>query len=90
MSDYASDLAVFICCSDYTEEEADNILEMYFQRPLTNQEYAHCVCFIALAAYYWYIWAIYKQATGDSIDEWLLKFYRYAKQYTKKALAIIV
>ena len=37
MSDYASDLAVYICCSDYTYDEALHVLELYFQRPLTAE-----------------------------------------------------
>lgn len=88
LSDYASDLGVFICCSDYDEGEADRVLETYFQRPLTEGEYRHCVAYVALAAYHWFIWALYKEATGDPVGEWLYLWYRYAKTYSVKALAL--
>ena len=88
MSDYASDLGVFICCSDYDEDEADRVLETYFQRALTAEEYRHCIAFVALAAYHWFIWALYKEAAGDSVGEWLYLWYRYAKTYSAKALAL--
>lgn len=88
LSDYASDLGVFICCSDYDEDEADRVLETYFQRPLTEGEYRHCIAYVALAAYHWFIWALYKEATGDPVGEWLYLWYRYAKTYSIKALAL--
>ena len=88
LSDYASDLGVFICCSDYDEGEADRVLETYFQRTLTEGEYRHCIAYVALAAYHWFIWALYKEATGDPVGEWLYLWYRYAKAYSVKALAL--
>lgn len=88
LSDYASDLGVFICCSDYDEDEADRVLETYFQRPLTEGEYRHCIAYVALAAYHWFIWALYKEATGDPVGEWLYLWYRCAKTYSVKALAL--
>lgn len=88
LSDYASDLGVFICCSDYDEDEADRVLETYFQRVLTEGEYRHCIAYVALAAYHWFVWALYKEATGDPVGEWLYLWYRYAKTYSVKALAL--
>lgn len=88
LSDYASDLGVFICCSDYDEDEADRVLETYFQRVLTEDEYRHCIAYVALAAYHWFVWALYKEATGDPVGEWLYLWYRYAKTYSVKALAL--
>lgn len=88
MSDYASDLGVFVCCSDYSEAEADLVFEAYFQRPLTDSEYRHCIAYVALAAYHWFIWALYKESTGDPVGEWLYLWYRYAKTYASKALPL--
>ena len=88
MSDYASDLGVFICCSDYSEDEAEEVFEKYFQRTPTESEYRHCVAYVALAAYHWFIWALYKEAAGDSVGEWLYLWYRFAKSYSVKALTL--
>ena len=85
MSDYASDLGTFICCSDYTVEEADQVLATYFGRTPTAAERRHCMAYVALAAYYWYVWALYKEATGDPVGEWLHLWYGYARSYAKLA-----
>lgn len=88
MSDYASDLGVFICCSDYTEEEADRVLEVYFERPLSPEEYRHCIAYVALASYHWFIWALFKESTGNPVGEWLYLWYRLAKAYSAKAISL--
>lgn len=86
MSDYASDLGTFICCSDYDRDEADHVLSLYFGRELTDEERRHCVAYVALAAYYWFIWALYKESKGDPVGEWLYLWYRYMKVYSSDAL----
>lgn len=88
MSDYASDLGTFICCSDYREEEAEQVLVAYFEREPTEAERRHCIAYVALAAYYWFVWALYKESTGDPVGEWLYLWYRYAKQYAARALEL--
>lgn len=85
MSDYASDLGTFICCSDYTYDEALSVLETYFGRPLSSAELFHCVAYVALSGFYWFIWALYKDMCGDPVGEWLYLWYRYAKTYGQKA-----
>ena len=85
MSDYASDLGTFICCSDYTVEEADQVLTTYFGRVPKASERRHCMAYVGLAAYYWYVWALYKEATGDPVGEWLYLWHRYARTYAKLA-----
>lgn len=85
MSDYASDLGTFICCSDYTEAEAQGVLATYFERQPTREERSHCLAFVSLAAYYWYVWALYKEATGDPVGEWLYLWHKYAKSYARLA-----
>lgn len=86
MADYAGDLGTFICCSDYTYDEALAVLRGYFQREPTAAELAHCLAFIALAAYHWFVWALYKDSQGNPVGEWLYRWYRYAKEYSALAL----
>ena len=88
MSDYASDLGTFICCSDYTVPEAERVLAAYFQRTPTRAELRHCMAYTALAAYYWFVWALYKEATGDPVGEWLYLWYKAVKVYGAYALEL--
>lgn len=86
MSGYASDLGTFICCSDYTYEEACQVFDAYFGRKATPEELRHCLAYVALASYYWFVWALYKESSSDPVGEWLYLWYRYAKQYSALAL----
>ena len=88
MSDYASDLGTFICCSDYSVDEARHVIELYFGRTPTDAEMRHCLAYVALAAYYWFVWALYKESTGDPVGEWLYLWYRTAKAYSSLALKL--
>ena len=85
MADYASDLGTFICCSDYTPEEAEAVLATYFERQPTAAERAHCLAFVAISGWYWFVWALYKEATGDPVGEWLYLWHKYAKTYSALA-----
>ncbi len=85
MSDYASDLGTFVCCSDYGLAETDRVLELYFQREPTDFERAHCLSYIALSSFYWFVWALYKDACGAPVGEWLYLWYRNAKMFGKAA-----
>lgn len=89
MSDYASDLGTFICCSDYTLDEAIDVLGVYFQRTPTQPELAHCLSYVALSSYYWFIWALYKDACGQPVGEWLYLWYKNAKVFGRKAREVI-
>lgn len=88
MSDYASDLGTFICCSDYTYDEALQVVSLYFEGTQTNEEIRHCIAYVALAAFYWFVWAMYKESEGDPVGEWLYLWYRSAKKYSEKAIAL--
>lgn len=84
--DPATDLGTFICCSDYTEEEAVKIFRIYAGHDLSDIELRHYYAYVALAAYYWYVWAIYQTSVGNNVGEYLYLWYRMAKNYCKKAM----
>ncbi len=88
MSDYASDLGTFICCSDYTLDEARAIIAEYFQGEPSPSDMRHCLAYVSLSAYYWFVWALYKESTGDPVGEWLYLWYKAAKSYGKVALSL--
>jgi len=89
MSDYASDLGTFICCSDYTFDEAVRVISMYFQREPKPGELAHCLAYVAISSYYWFIWALYKDACGAPVGEWLYLWYKNAKLFGAEARKVI-
>ncbi|MCI6273204.1 MAG: phosphotransferase [Coriobacteriaceae bacterium] len=85
MSDYASDLGTFICCSDYGYEEALGVLRQYFQRDPTGEELFHCISYVAFAAWYWFVWALYKDQCEDLVGDWQDLWHHYASEYGRRA-----
>lgn len=89
MSDYASDLSVFICCcKDYSHEDVLKIYELYFGRSPTDAELLHCVTSLAVVSFHWLVWALYKAATNDPVDEFFEMYQRYAREYCARATAM--
>ena len=89
MSDYASDLGVFIACSDYSYEEGLKVFRMYFGRELTKEELFHCVAYTCVVAFHWLIWALYKESIDEPVGELLYFYYKHTKLFGHKAMALL-
>ncbi len=86
MGDPACDIGNFVSQgSGYTVEQTLGILPLYFGRPATPEEERHCLAAVALVGWYWYVWAMYKGAMGNPVDEWLYIWYRAAMQFSAVA-----
>lgn len=89
MSDYACDIGNFVAQgSGYSVERAIAILPLYFERNPTDLEIRHCLSYIAIVGFYWYVWAMYKESQGDPTGEWLEIWYKAAKQFSSYALGL--
>ena len=83
--DPASDLGTFICCSDYTFDEALEIFDIYYDNKYDEKQLRHNIAYISIASYYWYIWALYQESIGSPVGEYLLLWYNNTKFYMNKA-----
>lgn len=88
MSDYASDFGTFVVCSQLSESEAIQALSYYFGREPTAEELRHNFAYVAFAGWCWYAWSLYKESRGENVGEWFYIYYKYAKTYLDKALAL--
>lgn len=88
VADPASDIGVFVACSDYTETEAIELIEKYLDRKPTEKELRHYIAYFSIVSYHWFLWALYQESVGKATGEFLLIWYRYAKQYGTKALEL--
>ena len=86
--DPASDLGTFICCSDYTEEEVLNVIRKYLDHEPEEGELRHLLGYVAIASYYWFLWALYQESRGNAVGEWLYLWYRNSRRYVEKTLAM--
>ena len=88
MSDRAVDVGTFIACSDYSLEEAYNTIELYLGYKPSDKELGHFVVYIALASFYWFMWALYQESVGKPVCKYLYIWYKYSKRYAKRAICI--
>ena len=90
MGDWACDLGNFIAQgSGYSVDEAVGMLDMYFGRKPTPDEVAHCMAATAVVGYYWYVWAIYKEAKGNPVGQWLYTWYKAANDFGAAAIKLL-
>lgn len=89
MGDYAADIASFVCCcADYAYEDVVEVLRLYFGREPSDAELRHCIAHISLVGFRWYAWALYKDVCGTPVGELLYTWYRYARDYGRRALEL--
>jgi thiamine kinase-like enzyme len=86
LNDPANDLACILCRADYTEEQTEKYLRSYFGRELTPEEHRHSIAYIALCAFYWFCWGLYKGSVGDDDGFFFLPAYRNCCRYIDPAL----
>lgn len=87
--DPACDVGAFLCCTDYTYEENLGVIEQYLQHKPDKAELGHYIGYIAIAAYHWYVWALYQETRGNAVGEWLYRWYKTSKTYAAKAVALL-
>ena len=86
MGDPACDSGNFVAQgSGYSVKQTLDILPLYYGRQATEVERRHCLAAVGVVGWYWYVWAMYKEAMGNPVGEWLYVWYRAAKVYTAAA-----
>lgn len=88
MSDPASDLGTFIACSDYTSDEAREIIELYLGHAPSSKELAHFFGYTSVLSFYWFLWAINQENNGKAVGDYLYIWYRYCNMYGKLAVEL--
>ena len=88
MGDYANDFGTFSVCEQLSEDEMRLALTYYFDRTPTEAEWRHNLGHVGVAGWCWYAWSVLKEIEGGDVGEWAYTYYRYAKTYLKKALAL--
>lgn len=86
--DPAQDLGTFICCSDSSYEEAINIFNLYYGRIPSKEELRHNIAYVAIASYYWFVWAVFQNSVGNDVGEYLKLWYKHSHEYADKALQL--
>ena len=88
MGDPSGDIGTFICCSNYTLEQAERVLKIYSQGSLDTKTKRHYLAYVAVTSYHWFLWALFQESVGKPVGEFLYIWYRYTKQYGQLALSM--
>ena len=64
----------------YEYDDALRFIREYLGRESEQEEY-HYLAYTAIIAYYWFVWALYRESCGACIGEALTNWYTMAERY---------
>lgn len=88
MSDRANDFGTMVVCSQLSDEQAENAIEHYLQRPPTAEERRHFLAYVVFAGWAWYVWSLAKEAQGEHVGKWLRIYYSAAAENVDRVLGM--
>lgn len=82
----ANDISCILCRYDWTDEQVERYLTAYLGHELDADEHRYYYAFIAICAFYWFGWGLYKGSVGDDDGFFFLSSYRNFVRYIDSAL----
>jgi thiamine kinase-like enzyme len=83
----ANDLACIFCRYEYSASDIERFLNVYLQHTPSADEHRFYTAYIALCAFYWMSWGLYKGSVGDDDGFFFLPAYRNFHRFIDNALA---
>ncbi|MDL2266723.1 NTP transferase domain-containing protein [Desulfovibrio sp. OttesenSCG-928-G15] len=80
----ACDVADFTVSLDVTISKYLEIAELYEGKPLSDREKRHYLAAMAIVGWFWFVWGVWKEACGDTVEE-LLVWYEKATEAAQLA-----
>ncbi len=81
MSDPGVDVGYYIVDAMYDFETAERFVREYLGADYTEQKRFHFMAYVAIIAYYWFVWALYRESCGASMGESLVNWRLMAEKY---------
>lgn len=81
-ADPGCDVGSYISDSMWSVEEAKSFIADYCGEALSPALMFHHLAYTAILAYYWYVWALYREACGAVMGESLYNWHLMAKRYS--------
>ena len=82
-ADPGCDLGTYIMDSMWEVPEAELFIKEYCGEEYNEKTNFHYLAYVAILSYYWYVWALYREACGAVMSESLYNWYIMAKRYSK-------
>ena len=83
MQDPHVDIAMFCIYSGYSKDQADHLIDIYFQGKCDWGIRIKIYCYIAICGLLWSNWCEYKYHLGVNFGEYALAQYNYARDYSE-------
>lgn len=80
-SDPGIDVGYYIVDAMYDFDEAERFIKEYLQDSYTEKRYYHFWAYTAIIAYYWYVWALYRESCGAVMGDALINWRDMAEKY---------
>ncbi len=89
LGSYTNDLATFAVCNELSEAQIRQMLDLYLERPATENEIRLLFSNIACAGWCWFMWCLVKSHNSNTdLGNWPAIYFRYAVTYLKRSLAL--
>ncbi|MCR4911672.1 MAG: phosphotransferase [Bacilli bacterium] len=85
-SDPGVDVGYYIVDAMYEPDEALKFIKEYLGDKYNKELEKHFVSYIAIIAYYWFVWALFRESCSAIMGESLYNWYYMAKKYSKYVL----
>lgn len=82
-ADPGCDIGTYIMDSMWEIPDAERFIAEYCGDGMTDQQMFHYLAYTAILSYYWYVWALYREACGAVMGESLYNWHVMAKRYSK-------
>lgn len=73
--DPAADIGIFVASSDFSIDEAIELLDIYENDIMPDSKKHHFISYFVIAAYYCFIWSLYQESKGLDVGEMLEIWY---------------
>lgn len=87
-NDPGFDIGTYICGGNHSDEEVDRVLFIYFGHEPDLIEKRHFYAWIAITGFFYMHWTMFKEASGQKIGYLKPLWYRFARDYSEKALSL--
>ena len=81
-SDPGIDVGYYIVDAMYGFSEARRFIKEYLADEWTSQREFHYLAYTAIIAYYWFVWALYRESCGANIGIALTNWHTMAEKYS--------
>ena len=81
-SDPGIDVGYYIVDAMYDIDTAKDFIKEYLQTTWTKQLETHYLIYTAIIAYYWFVWAMYRESCGAPMGPSLTNWLEMAKRFS--------